>query len=122
MIFHTTYTYLAKQLPCRFVLLGTFCLLPAGNLLAAKVPEFIKNTSRVTAEGFIELVHELPNLVFVDSRMRDDRKQGFIEDSVSLPNVDTTCGSLSLIISKKTRPPYSTATAPTASAAPKPLI
>jgi rhodanese-related sulfurtransferase len=68
---------------------------------AAKSPESIEGTTKVTAEEFIDLVEKMPELVIIDSRIPGDRKQGYIEGSLSLPDVDTTCESLSKVISKK---------------------
>ena len=67
-------------------------------------PETIEGTTRVDAEGVIELVNEVPALVFIDSRIRGDRKQGYIEGSVSLPDIDTDCDSLARLIPEKTAP------------------
>ena len=81
----------------------------AGSLFlasawAAKSPESIEGTVKVTAEGFIDLVEKIPNLTVIDSRIPGDRKQGFVEGSLSLPDVDTTCDSLKKVISKKNAP------------------
>jgi len=67
-------------------------------------PETIDGSTRVDAEGVIELVNEVPALVFIDSRIRSDRAQGYIEGSVSLPDVDTDCDSLARLIPEKTAP------------------
>jgi rhodanese-related sulfurtransferase len=67
-------------------------------------PESIKGTTKVTAEELIDLVGEIPNLIIIDSRIPGDRKQGFIEGSISLPDVDTNCESLAKTIAKKTSP------------------
>jgi rhodanese-related sulfurtransferase len=76
----------------------------AGTAVAAKSPESIEGTTKVTAEEFIELVDKIPNLIVVDSRIPGDRKQGFVEGSVSLPDVDTTCETLPSVIPKKDSP------------------
>jgi len=85
------------------------CICLAGSLFlasawAAKSPESIEGTVKVTAEGFIDLVEKIPNLTVIDSRIPGDRKQGFVEGSLSLPDVDTTCDSLKKVISKKNAP------------------
>ena len=79
-------------------------LLLAGITLAAQSPESIEGTTKVTAEEFIELVDKIPDLIVVDSRIPGDRKQGFVEGSVSLPDVDTTCETLPSVIPKKDAP------------------
>jgi len=82
------------------------CIFFAGNVFliqvwAATSPEFIGGTTRVNAEELIELAENNPGLLIIDSRITGDRKQGFIEGALSLPDVDTSCGSLSKIIHKK---------------------
>jgi len=37
---------------------------------------------------------EIEALVLIDSRIRADRKEGYIEGSVSLPDIETTCEAL----------------------------
>lgn len=71
---------------------------------APKAPDAIEGTTRVDAEGLISLVEKIPNLTIVDSRIPGDRKQGFIEGSISLPDVETTCDSLGKVISAKNAP------------------
>jgi len=71
---------------------------------ASTSPESIDGTVKVTAEKFIELVEIKPELVIIDSRIPGDRKQGFIESSLSLPDVETSCASLAKVISKKNAP------------------
>jgi rhodanese-related sulfurtransferase len=58
----------------------------------------------VDAEGVLELAEKNPELVIVDARIRQDRLQGYIEGSVSLPDVDTNCESLAKIIPRKSTP------------------
>ena len=57
-------------------------------------PETIDGVINVGAEGLIEKVMEIPELVLIDSRITADRKEGYIEDSISLPDIDTSCGTL----------------------------
>jgi len=87
----------------------SFCVFLAGSFFlasawAAKSPESIEGTVKVTAEEFIDLVDKISDLVVIDSRIPGDRKQGFVEGSLSLPDVDTTCESLSKVVSKKDAP------------------
>jgi len=84
----------------------SLCVFLTGNMLFSEVeataaPESIDATTNVNAEEFIELVENNPELVIIDSRIRGDRIQGFIEGSLSLPDTDTSCDSLSKIIRKK---------------------
>jgi rhodanese-related sulfurtransferase len=67
-------------------------------------PDSIPGTTKVDAEGVLELAEKNPGLVIVDARIRQDRLQGYIEGSVSLPDVDTSCESLARIIPKKSTP------------------
>lgn len=67
-------------------------------------PESISGTTRVSAEEFIELIGKIPNLTIIDSRIKADRKQGYVEGSVSLPDLETTCDTLSTAIKEKTAP------------------
>ncbi|MDP1680617.1 MAG: rhodanese-like domain-containing protein [Burkholderiales bacterium] len=68
------------------------------------VPEQIPGTKRVDAEAVIEVAGKLKNLVIVDSRIPDDRKIGYIEHSISLPDAKTNCKSLAKIIPGKSTP------------------
>jgi rhodanese-related sulfurtransferase len=68
---------------------------------ATTSPESIDGTTKVDAEAMIELVDKYPELIIIDSRIPGDRKQGYIEGSISLPDVNTTCESLSKVIPKK---------------------
>jgi len=68
---------------------------------AAPPVESIDGVIKVNAEELIMLAENTPELVIIDSRISGDRKHGFIEGALSLPNVDTTCNSLSGIIHKK---------------------
>jgi rhodanese-related sulfurtransferase len=67
-------------------------------------PDSIPGTTKVDAEGVLELAEKNPDLVIVDARIRQDRLQGYIEGSVSLPDVDTSCESLARIIPRKSTP------------------
>lgn len=67
-------------------------------------PESIPGTTKVSAEDFIELVNTVNKLVIIDARIPGDRKQGYIEGSVSLPDVDTNCKSLAKHIPDKSTP------------------
>lgn len=56
-------------------------------------PEHLKGATTVTATRVIELIQSTPSLVIIDSRM-NDRPQGYIEGSVNLADIDTTCETL----------------------------
>jgi rhodanese-related sulfurtransferase len=79
-------------------------LLPLSAISAPTSPEHIDGTKQVDAEGLIEVVGEIENIIIVDSRIPGDRKQGYIEGSISLPDVETTCETLAKHIPAKTSP------------------
>jgi rhodanese-related sulfurtransferase len=70
-------------------------------VFADKSPEDIDGTTQVTAEGFIQLVDSVPDLIVIDSRIPGDRKQGYVEGSISLPDVETNCDTLARNIPSK---------------------
>lgn len=76
----------------------------ADNSTPIKSPESIDGSTKVTAEGFIELVDSIPDLIVIDSRIPGDRKQGYVEGSISLPDVDTNCDTLAKHIPGKNAP------------------
>lgn len=67
-------------------------------------PERIAGSQKVDAEGVINLVDSLPELVLIDSRIESDREKGFIEGSVSLPDTETDCESLATVVETKKTP------------------
>ena len=80
-----------------------FCFMVPTLAMAIQVetPEYIDDVTLVGAEGLIELIERIDNLVIVDSRISGDREKGYIESSVSLPDIETNCKSLSKILPKK---------------------
>ena len=89
-------------------ILGALCLLtlPCAYLHATEIksPEDIPGTTKVDAEGLLHLVETIPDLIIIDSRIKLDRKQGYIQGSQSLPDVETNCSSLAKLISAKNAP------------------
>lgn len=67
-------------------------------------PDTIPGTVKVDAEGVLDVAEKIPQLVIIDARIRQDRVQGYIEGSVSLPDVDTSCEALKKIIPRKSSP------------------
>jgi rhodanese-related sulfurtransferase len=84
------------------LLCGLCLIVTAAN--AETSPENIQGTTKVNAEEFIDVVNRIPDIIIVDSRIPGDRKQGFIEGSISLPDVDTTCETLAKVIPQKDAP------------------
>ena len=71
----------------------------AGDKIVS--PETIPGATKVDAEGVIGLVEKIPDLIIIDARIRQDRVQGYIEGSISLPDVETTCEKLIKVIPQK---------------------
>jgi rhodanese-related sulfurtransferase len=67
-------------------------------------PETIDGVINVDADGLIEKVMEIEALMLIDSRITADRKEGYIEGSVSLPDIETTCGTLERITEDRSTP------------------
>ena len=69
-----------------------------------KSPEFIEGVEKISAEGVFKLIGEIDELVIVDSRIKGDRAKGYLESSVSLPDIKTSCKTLAKVIPKKNHP------------------
>lgn len=86
----------------------SLCFLSSTNALAAAkkkdAPLNIAGTNKTTAEEIFTLLDEYPELLIIDARIRTDRAEGYIEGSVSLPDIETNCGSLKKFIQEKTSP------------------
>ena len=85
----------------------TILLLCLNSSFADKkklAPLTIPGTMKVSAEKVIELAEKLPDLVIIDARITSDRVQGYIEGSISLPNINTNCNSLAKFIPAKNAP------------------
>jgi rhodanese-related sulfurtransferase len=96
--------------PYRSVLSGLALVLCSGlaaatpPAVAVIIPDNIPGTTLVDAEGVIALAAKTPDLLIIDARIAGDRKHGYIEGSISLPDQQTNCASLAKIIPKKTSP------------------
>ncbi len=75
-----------------------------GQAEQADSPLFIEGTIKVDAEKLIQLAQTLPTLILIDSRIAGDRHEGYIEGSISLPDVTTTCNHLAKIIPRLNNP------------------
>lgn len=69
-----------------------------------ETPDDIKGTTKVDAEGLIKIAGEISDIIIIDSRISSDRRQGFIEGSISLPDSKTNCSSLKKILANKKSP------------------
>ncbi|MCK5396396.1 MAG: rhodanese-like domain-containing protein [Gammaproteobacteria bacterium] len=65
-------------------------------------PESIEGSTTIDAESLIELAHEHDDLIVIDSRIKSDRRQGYIAGSISLPDTETDCTSLLPLIKENT--------------------
>jgi rhodanese-related sulfurtransferase len=91
--------------PIRLSITGFLCLFSAGAGGESYLsPDTIDGTRKIDAEELIELVSQNENPVIIDSRIRSDRKLGYIPGSISLPDTDTRCESLAQAIPQKSSP------------------
>ncbi len=58
----------------------------------------------IQAEDVIRLARDHDDLIIIDSRTLADRQMGYIEDSIALPDDQTTCDALSKLSRKRDRP------------------
>ncbi len=88
-----------------FTTITVLSFLLIGSATAGKkTPESIVGATRVSAEEVIELVGELDDLVLIDARKASDRaSSGWIEDSIALPNTNTTPESLAKYAADKSK-------------------
>jgi len=88
--------------------LVTLLLVTGMNLSFAtdkkEPPLLVTGTIKVSAEELLDVAAKMPDLLIIDARIPEDRKQGYIEGSVSLPDVDTDCVTLAKVIPKKSTP------------------
>ena len=89
-------------LPAVFADSGTDNRNPVSGKIVS--PETIDGVINVDADGLIEKLMEIETLVLIDSRITADRKEGYIEGSVSLPDIETTCDTLGLITEDSSTP------------------
>ncbi|MBE9527058.1 MAG: rhodanese-like domain-containing protein [Proteobacteria bacterium] len=68
-----------------------------------EAPMNLTGAKTITAVDVINLIDELPQTIIIDSRL-NDRPQGYIEGSINLADIDTTCNSLADIIKTLSSP------------------
>lgn len=83
--------------------LGMLLLTFAPGSQAGNPPENISGATKVTAEELINMIQEQADLKVIDARM-GDRQRGYIEGSISLPDVNTNCETLNTAIPGKSTP------------------
>jgi rhodanese-related sulfurtransferase len=82
-------------------------MLAAGTVPAAEdyvSPESIEGARVIDAERLIELATSLDGLVIIDSRIVEDRGEGYIEGSRHLVDRDTNCETLAEMLPAKNTP------------------
>lgn len=80
---------------------GLVLFLATGAAVAEEppfIPDSIPDVTTVDAEGLLETFDKMPGLLMIDARIAMDRQQGFIEGSISLPDVETDCNALGVHI------------------------
>lgn len=91
-----------------YIVFISICFLSNWNTVIAAekkdAPLNIAGAKKVIAEDIFILIEDIPDLLIIDARIRSDRIQGYIEASISLPDVETDCDSLKKVISNKKSP------------------
>lgn len=68
------------------------------------VPDAIPGVATLSAEDVIEKANSVDKLVIIDARINKDRAIGYIEGSLSLPDINTNCTTLSRLVADKQTP------------------
>lgn len=69
--------------------------------LKVVVPENIAGVNTVSAEQVIEILTSDKPPLLIDARIKEDRSYGYIESSISLPDIATNCNTLEKITTDK---------------------
>jgi len=94
--------HLSLKISFKLVLLLTFFYIFNTSFADDYIsPAEIKGSTKIDAESLIKLAAEHENLVIIDSRIKSDRRQGYIAGSISLPDTETDCFSLFQLINRK---------------------
>lgn len=64
----------------------------------------VNGATRVNAEQLLELLNNQTDTTLIDARSPVDRKHGYIEGSISLPNYETSCLSLDELTQSRAAP------------------
>lgn len=65
------------------------------------VPDEIPGVETLTAEAVIEKANSNIKLIIIDARINKDRASGYIEESLSLPDINTNCDNLKELVENK---------------------
>lgn len=68
------------------------------------VPDAIPGVATLSAEDVIEKANSVDRLVIIDARINKDRAIGYIEGSLSLPDINTNCTTLSNLVADRQTP------------------
>lgn len=74
---------------------------PNLTKLKVVVPENIAGVNTVSAEQVIEILTSDRPPLLIDARIKEDRSYGYIESSISLPDIATNCNTLEKITTDK---------------------
>jgi rhodanese-related sulfurtransferase len=86
------------------VLLLVSCIFYTGSALADVETGARPQVKILDAEALIDLAQHKSDLIVIDSRLKMDRVMGYIENSISLPDDETSCKSLFKISKDKSQP------------------
>ena len=76
----------------------------ASKHRASLVPPQIPNVKNLDPSELIQLAQSEPALLIIDARSRSDRYKGFVYSSISLPDNETTCYTLSELVPSLAHP------------------
>ena len=86
------------------LLFSYLCILSTSYANDWEVPIVMDGATPVTAEELSDLMHEMKNLVIIDSRMQDKEQQPAIVGSHPLPYTQTSPDALSSLVPDKNTP------------------
>lgn len=81
-----------------FLIIALTAAASASAFEPPTAPPAVAGVRTIDAEKLIELAQRPPDLLMIDSRIAGNRKHGYIEGSISLPDVATDCDSLARTI------------------------
>ncbi len=88
-------------LPGAYFFLALLLISATSHAEAYLSPDSIDGSTKINSEALIQLARDHDDLVIIDSRIKADRRQGYITDSISLPDTETNCASLLRVIHRK---------------------
>lgn len=77
---------------------GTIPDLTRGKIIVA---DEIPGVESLTAEAVIEKANSNSKLIFIDACINKDRASGYIEESLSQPDINTNCDNLKELVENK---------------------